>query len=350
MSIPAGLRRRTGSSRRSRRRASLASQERVLLRRAARLAPVVPIDDVERLLVGERALDARPRAHVAADLLAHVPGEQVRRAGQDADPGIGQHRRLKRGQLHDERRRVGEVEHPRSARPPGDHQPQEVLRGPRCDLLGGPGRGVELLPVAPVALEETLDPHEQIGPDRLRAQVAAPHPSGDCVHEEQGEGRQDQQTHDVVDFLWPQLDEKEIEAAVGEIDQHRLRRLVRAPAPTDEGKDVVDAEGRPEERPLDRAELPFDADRVDLLARLVERIGRARCLGFSHVRLPRRGVAIAGHLLSRRGRRALTCRKESMHRTSGTGSPSQAWGRTRDPPGAVACPDALYCPPPRLCT
>src|SRR5579871_1474769 len=50
-----------------------------LRERGARLAAVVAISAVERPLVGERRLDARPRTHVDAQLLAHEAGERVGR-------------------------------------------------------------------------------------------------------------------------------------------------------------------------------------------------------------------------------------------------------------------------------
>ena len=75
---------------------ALAPQRRAFLHRAARLAAIVAIGDVERVLVGQRGLDARPRAHIEADLLAHVAGEHIGREGQDADPEIGDERRVQR--------------------------------------------------------------------------------------------------------------------------------------------------------------------------------------------------------------------------------------------------------------
>src|SRR5690606_3922629 len=44
---------------------------------AARLAPVAIVGDDERVLVEHHALEARVRAHVLADLLAHPPGVAV---------------------------------------------------------------------------------------------------------------------------------------------------------------------------------------------------------------------------------------------------------------------------------
>ena len=86
-----GRRARIAGNRCSRRPASPAAcSAAALLDRAARLAAIVAIGDVERVFVGQRRLDARPRAHVEADLLAHPAGERIGREGENADPA---HRR-----------------------------------------------------------------------------------------------------------------------------------------------------------------------------------------------------------------------------------------------------------------
>jgi len=72
------------------------------LQRQPRLAAIVAIGDVERMLVGQRRLDARPRAHVEADLLAHVAGEDIGREGQHADRGVGDEGRLQGRQIDDQ--------------------------------------------------------------------------------------------------------------------------------------------------------------------------------------------------------------------------------------------------------
>ena len=156
-----------------------------LLDRAARLAAVVAVGDVERVFVGERRLDARPRAHIEADLLAHMAGERVGGEGEDADPGIGDERRLEGGEILHQRRRVGEIEHPGAAGPPGDHQPDEMLDALARPGRGGPLAGVALHVLAAVAFDQALDREEQVGPHRLRAEIAAPDAAGHGVHQEQ---------------------------------------------------------------------------------------------------------------------------------------------------------------------
>ena len=74
-------------------------------------------------------------------------------------------------------------------------------------------RGVFSHALAAVAFDPALDGVEQIGPYRLRAQIAAPDAAAEGVHQEQRDRGEDQQAGEVVDLLRPQLDEEEIEAA-----------------------------------------------------------------------------------------------------------------------------------------
>ena len=105
-----------------------------LLDRTARLAAVIAIGDVERVFVGQRRLDARPRTHIKTDLLAHMAGERIGRDGQDADPQIGDESRLPGRQIPHQSRRVGEIQNPGAAGPPRHHQPEEMF-----DALARPG-------------------------------------------------------------------------------------------------------------------------------------------------------------------------------------------------------------------
>ncbi len=242
-----------------------------LLHRHARLAAALQIGDVERVFVGERSLDARPGAHIGAHLLAHVASQRIGGEGQDGDGPIGHGRCLEGGKLHHQGRRIGEIEHPGAARPPGDQDPDDVLERLVGDLVQGPGRRIRADALAPVTLDQALHRHEEVGPHRLRAHVAAPHTPGHRVHEEQDEGGQDEQAGDVVEFLRPDLQEEEIEAPRGEVDQHRLAGRIRPAIPAHEGQEIVDAQRDDEHDPLDAAEPPVDALRVDLLAGLIKR-------------------------------------------------------------------------------
>ncbi|MGY4496807.1 hypothetical protein ACVWYH_000734 [Bradyrhizobium sp. GM24.11] len=135
------------------------------------------------------------------------------------------------------------------------------------------GRLVLAHPLAAVAFDEALDGVEQIGPDRLRTEIAAPDAATNRVHQEQRHRGDDQQAGEVIDLLRPQLDEEEIEAAVGKIDQHRLAGGAKAAVPAHEGQEVIDAEAERHQAPFDPAEGAGDALGIHLLAGCVERPG-----------------------------------------------------------------------------
>src|SRR5262249_43591862 len=139
------------------------------------------------------------------------------------------------------------------------------------DALDRPGLTIALQMLALVAFGPALDGLEQIGPNRLRAQVAAPQPAGDGVHQEQRHRRQNEQTGQIVELLRPDLDEEEIEAAAGEIDQHRLTRCIWSAIPAHEGQQIVDAERDAQHDPLDAAISARHALRINLAACRIER-------------------------------------------------------------------------------
>ena len=145
-----------------------------------------------------------------------------------------------------------------------------MLGGALADLGGAPRRRVELDAVAAVALDEPLDPQEEIGPHRLRAEIAAPDAAEQRVRQEQRERGENEQAGEVIDFLRPDFDEEEVEARVREIDQHRLMRLVRPAIPAHERQEVVDAEADEQQAPLQAAKRPADLLRIDFRRRGVE--------------------------------------------------------------------------------
>ncbi|ODN72357.1 hypothetical protein A6302_00284 [Methylobrevis pamukkalensis] len=147
-----------------------------------------------------------------------------------------------------------------------------MLGHPPRRLGEGPWRLVEDHPLAAIALHEAFHGEEQVGPDRLRTEVAAPDAAGERVHQEQRQRGEDQQAGEIVDLLRPDLDEEEIGAPPGQVDQHRLVGRVRPAIPADEGQEVVDAERDREDRPLDLPQPAVDRHRIDLLGTGVEDI------------------------------------------------------------------------------
>jgi len=91
-----------------------------------RLATPGAIGNQQRIPIEHGALDARPRAHVGAHLLAHEAREGERGGGEDADGDVGDRRCLTGKEVDEQRRRVGEVEDPGAAGADRDNEPQHV--------------------------------------------------------------------------------------------------------------------------------------------------------------------------------------------------------------------------------
>ena len=107
------------------------------------------------------------------------------------------------------------------------------MRSLRADL----GRAVELHLRRAVALEETLDPEEHLGPDRLWAGIAAPEPPGQRREKEKAETREDEQGREIDEVLRPEGQAEEIELARGEVEDDGLVTF-----PTEPGQTVEDPE------------------------------------------------------------------------------------------------------------
>ncbi len=132
-------------------------------------------EDVEEVGVGE----ARPHGCAATGTCrcsrpARAGGRRaVGRGGQGQD-GEARPAGLEGRELAHLGRRVGEVEHPGAAGPPGDQEPDRVLEGAQGDLLTTTApKPSSFSAPAGVALDQALDREKQVGPDRLRAEVAA---------------------------------------------------------------------------------------------------------------------------------------------------------------------------------
>src|SRR5690606_36380965 len=104
-----------------------------------------------------------------------------------------------------------------------------------------------------------LDNEIKINPDGLRAGIAAPGAARDGGYEKQAKARHDEQAGDVVEFLRPDFDEEEIEAAIGKIDQHRLIRRIGAAIPAQPWRQIVAAERNEHDNPLEAPELALNA-------------------------------------------------------------------------------------------
>ena len=106
---------------------------------AARLAAPAAIADRQSLIVEHRRLEARPRAHIGADLLARPSSQQIGRCGEQADEEISGDFRLSGQELADESRRVDVVHDPCAAGRERDQNPMScfaVFRQTRLKVLG----------------------------------------------------------------------------------------------------------------------------------------------------------------------------------------------------------------------
>ena len=162
-----------------------------------------------------------------------------------------------------------------------------MFANPLEQLVGGPRRFVEFDAIAPIALEEPLDDEEEVGPDRLRAEIAAPNAAEQRIGEKQRERGEDQQAGEVIDLLRPQFDEEEIEPRMREVDKHRLVRRVRPAIPSDKRQEIIDPQAEDQQNPFYPAEGSADLLRINLLRRrvegtLVENLMRAPNLGCCH--------------------------------------------------------------------
>ena len=128
--------------------------------------------------------------------------------------------------------------------------------------------------LAPVAFDQPLHGVEQVGPHRLRTQIAAPDAPPDRVHQKQRHRRDNEQSGKIIDFLRPQFDEEKIESPGREIDQHGLAGRVRPAVPAHERQDVIDRQRDGHQAPFDIAEGAGNALRIDGLAGRIERRGK----------------------------------------------------------------------------
>src|SRR5664279_1691964 len=139
-------------------------------------------------------------------------------------------------------------------------------------------RGILYHALAAVTFDQTLDGVEQIRPHGLRAKISAPDTSADRIHQKEGNRRDNQQPGKIVDLLRPQLDEEEIETAIGKVYQHRLIGRTQTAIPPHERQQVIDTEAECHQSPFDAAKCSGDALRINLL------MGDIKPVSYTHLR------------------------------------------------------------------
>ncbi len=125
-----------------------------------------------------------------------------------------------------------------------------------------------------IPFDPAFDQDKEIGPDGLRAGIAAPDPAKRRGKEEKAQPRHDQKARDEVELMRPDFDPEEEETTAGQIDQHGLIRQVRAPVPADPGREVIDAQGDRHDHPFQISERPVDLLGKNRLAGRIEALRR----------------------------------------------------------------------------
>ena len=105
--------------------------------------------------------------------------------------------------------------------------------------------------------------HEQIGPDGLRAGVAAPDAADHTGDQEQRDRAQDQQAGKQPDVLRPELQVEEVKPFVIQVQQHGLVRLVRPAVPAQPGQQVIERQAAGQYCPFRPAHPALHGLRVD---------------------------------------------------------------------------------------
>ena len=256
---------------------------------AAWFATPLLIGHHQRVLVEHRGLKARPGAHIGANLLAGHSRQEIGGGGQDDDRAVDHAGGFANEELAEQRRGVNEVQAPGAAGQEGDGQPNGVFADLPDRLLERIVLLVQAHPSVAVSLDQALDPHEKIGPDGLRAGVSTPNPPGHRGGEKQTNRGQHQQPGQVINFLRPDLDEKEVGPGVGQVGEDRLVGRIGAAIPANERSQVVDGQQNGQGRPFNSPKPSGDLSRINLLPAGVE----AGPCGLAVV--CRRGDRLVGH-------------------------------------------------------
>jgi hypothetical protein len=125
---------------------------------------------------------------------------------------------------------------------------------------------------AAIAFNPAFNREKEIGPDRLRAEIAAPDAARDRIHQEEGHRGEDEQAGDIIDFLRPNLDEEEIKAPVLKIDEHGLAGRIRAAVETQERQKIINTERQAEQTPFDATEGSVHRHGIDFWSHRIERL------------------------------------------------------------------------------
>src|SRR5690606_22602696 len=148
----------------------------------------------------------------------------------------GDRRGLAGHEIPQQGRGIREVEYPGTARRDCNSQPDGVLERTQCNLARRPWPLVEADARVAISFNRAFDRKEEIDPHGLRTGVATPGAADRGREQEQAQARHHEQPRDEKELLRPDLDEEEVEASVGQIDQDSLVRGKGTPVPTYPGR------------------------------------------------------------------------------------------------------------------
>ncbi|MCY1425338.1 hypothetical protein D9M71_411240 [compost metagenome] len=163
-----------------------------------------------------------------------------------------------------------------------------MLGGLAQDFLAAHGGLVELHALVAVTLGDLLAPHEDPGPDALRAGVAAPDATSEYGDEEQAEGADDQQPGEQDEILGPEGSAEDVELALGEVPPDGLAIAPVEPDGAEIKQEEEGAAGHPQV-----AEQAGEGSGVDFFAAGVQ-VGGCTALGRG------RGDVLDGNLFAHR--------------------------------------------------
>src|SRR5690606_6578795 len=132
-------------------------------------------------------------------------------------------------------------------------------------LFGAIGSFIELHPLVAAAFYPFFNPHEDKGPDGLRAGITTPDPAKQGGDKEQAESTDDQNPGQEHKVLREKGSTKQVELPVGEVEVHQLLSINADPA---EGE--IHAHQEPEGCGAKALKYPFDFFDINLRAGGIE--------------------------------------------------------------------------------
>src|SRR5690606_34347638 len=138
------------------------------------------------VFVDHHALEASVGTHVLADLLAHEACVAPCREPVEQHPEPLPEAKGSSEYADEQFADRSEIADEREPGPERNHDPEEVLCRLQAQLAETPGRFIKPDAGQAIAFDLALDPHENLGVDRLRTRISAEKPPGHGGEKKQG--------------------------------------------------------------------------------------------------------------------------------------------------------------------